>query len=1019
MSRPYNRQGRGQGRGNSRGRYPPRVSHGYHNYYQSYNNHHNNQGQYNNGNNSYSSYQQQYDYNYNYDNFNNRYQQGYYNQSFPSNNGNSSYNVNAQSSPHYSSHIQPNTNQYNNNIHTHRQYSPSIKSPKSGDINSLRKESRQVLTTPNVEGPSSLPKPPLKNSPRNPTPIVKENDVTNLTSLNSLNSEGTIRIGTPFQNPEIAEKQSKILQWKKSKKAAAVTADGSIKKKSLMNFKRKNNKQLPTALVNKTPSTSVLEKMDLDDEEEENNKNGKITSEIEYNFDDSEEEDEEEEEEEEASSENLSGKNVLSITSKDLEEEKEGDGEDDLDKLLSNLQSEEEHSKIDIEKNKIFEDTDEENELPVDIIEDVDQEEVGNEAARLLKKLSGKDKKNVPQHEYSTQPFDRKFYVECDLIKSLTKTEVKTLRENDSVVIKGKNNIIKPILEWSHLGLPSSIYSVLQTLKYDSPTPIQCEALPHIMNGNDFIGIAQTGSGKTIAFLLPLFRQLLSSNGEKKHQSGYTGAKPRAIIITPTRELTLQIAKTAKPFADKLNLKICKCYGGQSISKQIADLKKDVDIIVGTPGRIIDLLCTNGGRILNLSDIRYLVMDEADRMFDMGFEPQILKILQVIRPDRQTVLFSATFPPKIQSLARKILDNPVEVLIGSKNIVNENIEQHFEIVENEESKFNKLLQILGNKYKENDGKVLIFVERQDSCDKMVKKLLSRGYAVMSLHGGKDQTERGGTIRDFKNGVIDIIVATSVASRGLDVDNLKLVINYDAPSHIEDYVHRVGRTGRGGNSGESFTILTPNEEKCASDLVRVLKVSKLEIPKELAEMATKFENKVKEGEMKFGSGFGGKGLEKLQAIREKNESLEKQVYLKDENGDGGGDKKKERGGEGISQEGYDLDVLKNFRVEYSTAARGLEATRHYAELNINDLPARTRAAVGSRETMHRVVEATGAAVTMRGRFVPAGAGPAGGEKKLHLLVEGDEAAVGRAVALLREAVLGALARETAPAAAAIV
>ena len=857
---------------------------------------------------------------------------------------------------------------------------PTRGSPSSG-ANALDK-----MQTNNRQ--TNLPPPPKVNTVDEPTTFLEAKMPTE--------EEQEEEITAFPQNIELSQRQSKILQWK-TKKESSIN-NGSVKKKSLMKFKKKGAKKITDLLANKKISANILENdVNLDNEDGMTDLTSLERPRVstEYNTVND-------------SAEVGEGKET-----NDENEDGIGEETEDLDELLSTLQNKETNS---IRMNVIDDDVD-----TAEKIVDVPEDTVDDEAAKLLKMLGGKNKKEVPEHEFSTEPFNKKFYKESDFISTLTKEEIRSLRETDSIHVKGKN-ILKPILEWSQLGLPASIFSVLQSLKYDSPTPIQCEALPHVMNGNDFIGIAQTGSGKTIAFLLPLFRQLLSNAHIQDRNS--SGASPRAILITPTRELALQIAKTAKPFADKLNMKICKCYGGQSISKQIADLKKRADIVVGTPGRIIDLLCTNGGRILNFSNVTYLVMDEADRMFDMGFEPQILKILKVIRPDRQTVLFSATFPPKIQVLARKILKDPTEVLVGSKNLVNENIEQHFEVVPDVDAKFNKLLQILGAKYNENNGKVLIFMERQDACDKMVRKLLTRGYAVMPLHGGKDQTERGGTIRDFKNGIIDILVATSVASRGLDVDNLNLVINYDAPSHVEDYVHRVGRTGRGGKSGEAYTILTPDDEKCASDLVRVSRASKLEPPAELAAMAGKFESKLKEGDVKFGSGFGGKGLEKLQAIRDKHEKMEKQVYLKSEE-KGSGEDGKPDGKDGgkpdaaaaAAAAGFDLDVLKNFKVEYSSKARGLEATCFYAKLNINDLPPTTRWYVTTHENYLRVIELTGTSITTRGRYYPPGQDPGPrDDAKLHVLVEGpNEVSVSRAVGLFRENVLRGLERETSAAA----
>ncbi|GMF45053.1 unnamed protein product [[Candida] boidinii] len=302
-------------------------------------------------------------------------------------------------------------------------------------------------------------------------------------------------------------------------------------------------------------------------------------------------------------------------------------------------------------------DNDEEND------EDEDDDE-SKESKRLLKLLKEKNKKSIPYHEPSTEPFDKIFYHESDFIKNLTKDEVNELRTKDYITVRSyKNfkNIKNPILEWSHLCLPTKLLSVIEALGHDSPTSIQCEALPNIMSGSDIIGIAKTGSGKTLAFLLPLFRQIMSQGMTNK------GEGPLALIMAPTRELTLQIFKECKPFLKALNLRGCCAYGGSSISLQISELKKGIELLVCTPGRLMDLLCANSGRVTNLSRVTYLVLDEADRMFDMGFEPQVNKIVELLRKDKQTVLFSATFPPKIENLAKKILNKPIEILVGEVN----------------------------------------------------------------------------------------------------------------------------------------------------------------------------------------------------------------------------------------------------------------------------------------------------------------------------------------------------------------
>jgi ATP-dependent RNA helicase DDX46/PRP5 len=265
-------------------------------------------------------------------------------------------------------------------------------------------------------------------------------------------------------------------------------------------------------------------------------------------------------------------------------------------------------------------------------------------------------------------------------------------------------------------------------------------------------------------------------------------------------------------------------------------MKKGAEIIVCTPGRMIDLLTANSGRVTNLKRVTYIVLDEADRMFDMGFEPQVMKIMNNIRPDRQTVLFSATFPKQMDGLARKILRKPLEITVGGRSVVAPEIEQVVE-VRAEDTKFNRLLEILGQMYNEDpECRTLIFVDRQEAADNLLRELLRRGYLCMSLHGGKEQVDRDQTIADFKSGVVPVVIATSVAARGLDVKQLKLVVNYDAPNHMEDYVHRAGRTGRAGNKGTCVTFITTDQERYSVDIYRALKASNANVPKELEDLA---------------------------------------------------------------------------------------------------------------------------------------------------------------------------------------
>lgn len=326
-------------------------------------------------------------------------------------------------------------------------------------------------------------------------------------------------------------------------------------------------------------------------------------------------------------------------------------------------------------------------------------------------------------------------------------------------------------------------------------------------------------------------------------------------------------------------------YGGAPIKDQIADLKRGAEIIVCTPGRMIDLLAANSGRVTNLKRVTYIVLDEADRMFDMGFEPQVMKIIGNIRPDKQAVLFSATFPRQMEALARKTLQKPVEIIVGGRSVVAPEITQIVE-VRSEESKFLRLLELLGELYdKDEDARTLIFVDRQESADTLLRDLMRKGYPCMSIHGGKDQVDRNSTIDDFKAGVVPILVATSVAARGLDVKQLKLVVNFDAPNHLEDYVHRAGRTGRAGNTGTAVTFLTEEQERYSVDIAKALKQSGQSVPEPVQKMVDSFIEKVKSGKEKAsGSGFGGKGLERLDQERDAARNRERKTYKTGEEGE---------------------------------------------------------------------------------------------------------------------------------------
>ncbi|VEU22559.1 DEKNAAC103689 [Brettanomyces naardenensis] len=626
-------------------------------------------------------------------------------------------------------------------------------------------------------------------------------------------------------------------------------------------------------------------------------------------------------------------------------------------------------------------------------------------SSSLLSSLSH-NKKTLPSHPLSSRPIVKDLYIESEFVSGLKDDEISSLRLRDGVVVHG-SNVARPVLTWSQLGLPATIFSVVDSLGFDSPTPIQSEALPNIMKGSDFIGIAKTGSGKTLAYLLALFRHVIA-NSATDHKS-FPGSSPTAVVLTPTRELALQVFKVCESFLSALKLRGCCCYGGQPISQQIAELKKRCDVIVCTPGRLIDLLCANSGRIISLSSVSYFVLDEADRMFDLGFEPQVMKVTSALRKDRQTVLFSATFPPKIEYLAKKVLHRPVEVSVGTRNLLSDHITQQFAVLPASD-KFAHLLRALGDfKSRDLEGKILIFADTQNSCDSLASRLTERGYPTLCLHGGREQADRDSIIAEFREGKADVLVATSVASRGLDIPGLNLVVNYDSPTHMEDYVHRVGRTGRAGNKGESYTFITPTEEKGANDIVRLLELSNMDVPADLRRMANSFREKVKQGKAHYSGGFGGKGLEKLEEVREKKRREEEAMFEENEGDEKGGEKEESKEIDKVSTTDKNVDDLTSLSVEFSETPVTSGAPPFHADVSVNDLPTKIRWAVTNADNLGKIIEQTAVSITTKGRFYPEGKKPGSGDDpKLYLCVEADSMAkVREAVNMLNESLSEAL------------
>ena len=509
---------------------------------------------------------------------------------------------------------------------------------------------------------------------------------------------------------------------------------------------------------------------------------------------------------------------------------------------------------------------------------DEEADDFGTAISKLVAKNKKKELPVVDHSKIEYKPFRKNLYVEVPELAKMTEEDVKLYRESlENITVKGKD-CPKPVRTWTQCGLSNKITEVLKKNSYEKPTPIQSQAIPVVMSGRDMIGTAKTGSGKTLAFVLPMLRHVLDQPPIELEEG------PIAIILSPTRELAIQTYSECKKFCKSLKLRVVCVYGGTGISEQIADLKRGAEIIVCTPGRMIDMLAANNGRVTNLRRVTYVVLDEADRMFDMGFEPQVMRIIGNVRPDRQTVMFSATFPRQMEALARKILNKPIEVNIGGKSIVCRDIEQHI-VVLRDDQKYFKLLELLGL-YQEQ-GSVLIFVERQEEADSLLKELMKVGYPCMALHGGMDQFDRDSTIADFKNGVIKLLVATSVAARGLDVKQLVLVVNYQCPSHYEDYVHRCGRTGRAGRKGFAYTFMTYDNQKVSGEIIKALELSDCPVPPELEEMWKKYKERLKEEgkerkkrRQRLAIGFHGKGFKfnEAEALKVTEKKLKQKSTL---------------------------------------------------------------------------------------------------------------------------------------------
>ena len=408
------------------------------------------------------------------------------------------------------------------------------------------------------------------------------------------------------------------------------------------------------------------------------------------------------------------------------------------------------------------------------------------------------------------------------------------------------DNINNKIDSFKNIDFHPLLYKNITKMKFDLMTPIQKAIIPYILQSKDCLGCAETGSGKTIAFLTPIISLLLKDGPPKedeqylKTNSKYTNScsYPVCLVLVPTRELAEQIYIEARKLLYKTGIVVCKCYGGVPNDTQMRELRQGVDIVIGTPGRIKEFI---DKKILYLNLIKYLVIDESDRMLDMGFKPQLEDIISKNdqmskKENRINLMFSATIPSEVQEIAYQFMKDDCYLITTNKNKqnkngynINENVEQTIYFVEDED-KIMKLHEIL----QKIEGNVIIFLEKKKSVDKLEGFLLNRNYNAIGIHGDKLQIERQKAIKKFSSGEIPILVATDVASRGLDFPNVSYVFNFDMPKNIEDYIHRIGRTGRVGNKGKAISFYNDNNKQIAGALVTELKKAKQTIPDFLEE-----------------------------------------------------------------------------------------------------------------------------------------------------------------------------------------
>jgi ATP-dependent RNA helicase DBP3 len=437
-------------------------------------------------------------------------------------------------------------------------------------------------------------------------------------------------------------------------------------------------------------------------------------------------------------------------------------------------------------------------------------------------------------------------YHQDEELSALPQSTIDEFYKKHTIEVTGDLKL-RPILEFRYAGLPDNMLEVVKNFK--NPTPIQAATWPITLSGRDIIGIAETGSGKTLAFTIPGLVHIAA-----KLKKGKKSGKPTMLVVSPTRELAMQSAEQAEAAGKAVGVSSICVYGGVDKQPQRRAFQRGVDIVVATPGRLIDLI--NEGSC-DLSEVSFMCLDEADRMLDDGFENDIRAIMGYTPKDRQTLMFSATWPESVRKLASDFLNNPMRVTIGSPDLAaSQNVQQIVQVINNPRDKERHLLDLLKKVHKSRNNRVLIFALYKKEAIRVERSLEYHGYKVVGIHGDKNQQQRTEALSAFKDGSSPLMIATDVAARGLDIPDVEYVINLTFPLTIESYVHRIGRTGRGGKKGIAYTFFTPEDKAHSGELINVLKQANMNVPEELMAFGTTVKKKTHSAYGAFYKDTGG-------------------------------------------------------------------------------------------------------------------------------------------------------------------